>query len=713
VPSAAEEAALLGNVLPEDAVSSFAPLVGGAATALGILERLEGAMSVHAAGVPEAFSSLEGYVSEVLSHDAALDRAFVLRGADAGDLAAEAAEAGSEPEAAATSTSSGLDLEGCMQAFEAMQGAGQEGVMRALATANLLALHGMRAAAGTLGVDEPHTMRRLLVTLLSPGLVHPPEPGVAAAVGVEPDTTPLGTAAHIVDGLAPAGRALLVRWLSRAPSSAVSALAQAGIGFFECLHTRSITPAEADRHCAIAALANDANEAAYRREGRRPIPFQALYSPVVSDNVDPVNEFRRMRAASGPGSFSFLNYPFLLSAAAKTDFLAVEARTEMAKHMQQAGRVARGLSPEERLAAAAAPEGLAAPYFVLNVNRDRVVEDTLRRIATTRPRWQLKKPLRVKFAGEAGIDEGGVRKEFFQVMTRQLFTMSYGMFLEETETNTLWFNHDSVVPPVQWELVGVVLGLAIYNGVILDIQFPTVVYRRLLGKAATLRDLAEFRPAVGASLQALLDYDADDLEDVMCLDFTATYSSWDQTKTHELLPGGAGIPVTQANKAEYVRRYVAWSLEQLVEKQFSAFKRGFDNVAAGDVIRTFRAEEMELLVTGSKELDFAKLKESAVYEEPYEEHHQVVRWMWEVVMDELTPEERRKFLAFSTGSARAPIRGLGSVRLTVSRAGPDSEFLPSAHTCFSHLLLPEYGTKEKLTAKLRAAINESEGFGLI
>jgi hypothetical protein len=162
---------------------------------------------------------------------------------------------------------------------------------------------------------------------------------------------------------------------------------------------------------------------------------------------------------------------------------------------------------------------------------------------------------------------------------------------------------------------------------------------------------------------------------------------------------------------------------------------------------------------GSQELDFEALEKAAVYEAPYSKTHRqgqsatvvlrtlsccvplrppsspphtrtpplspalllllllllprrIIRELWEVVHS-LSPEEKRRFLAFCTGSDRSPIKGLGSLRFTVSRAGPDSEQLPTSHTCFNHLLLMEYSTKEKLERKLRAAIRESEGFGLI
>lgn len=81
-------------------------------------------------------------------------------------------------------------------------------------------------------------------------------------------------------------------------------------------------------------------------------------------------------------------------------------------------------------------------------------------------------------------------------------------------------------------------------------------------------------------------------------------------------------------------------------------------------------------------------------------------------MHSFDEEEKRLVLKFVTGSDRAPINGLESLPFVISRNGPDNEQLPSAHTCFNHLLLPDYATFEKLDRKLKLAIHQSEGFGL-
>lgn len=50
--------------------------------------------------------------------------------------------------------------------------------------------------------------------------------------------------------------------------------------------------------------------------------------------------------------------------------------------------------------------------------------------------------------------------------------------------------------------------------------------------------------------------------------------------------------------------------------------------------------------------------------------------------------------------------------MKIQRAGPDTDALPTTHTCFNYLLLPDYRSQEKLHDKLRLAISYAEGFGL-
>jgi ubiquitin-protein ligase E3 A len=75
-------------------------------------------------------------------------------------------------------------------------------------------------------------------------------------------------------------------------------------------------------------------------------------------------------------------------------------------------------------------------------------------------------------------------------------------------------------------------------------------------------------------------------------------------------------------------------------------------------------------------------------------------------------EEKKKFLSFCTGSDRAPVGGLRNMKFIISRNGSDSDRLLTAHTCFNHILLPDYGNEEKVRKILLIAINNAQGFGL-
>lgn len=76
------------------------------------------------------------------------------------------------------------------------------------------------------------------------------------------------------------------------------------------------------------------------------------------------------------------------------------------------------------------------------------------------------------------------------------------MFTYDERTKLFWFNASSFENEGQYTLIGIVLGLAIYNNCILDVHFPMVVYRKLMGKKGTFRDLADANPVRNTSANA-------------------------------------------------------------------------------------------------------------------------------------------------------------------------------------------------------------------
>ncbi|XP_051882395.1 ubiquitin-protein ligase E3A [Pristis pectinata] len=436
---------------------------------------------------------------------------------------------------------------------------------------------------------------------------------------------------------------------------------------------------------------------------RKPlVSFEDFINEPLNDVLEMDKDYTFFKVET-ENKFSFMTCPFILNAVTKNLGLYYDNRIRM--YSERRITVLYSLVQGQQL----------NPYLRLKVRRDHIIDDALVRlemIAMENPA-DLKKQLYVEFEGEQGVDEGGVSKEFFQLVVEEIFNPDIGMFTYDESTKLFWFNTSSFETEGQFTLIGIVLGLAIYNNCILDVHFPMVVYRKLLGKKGTLRDLEDSHPVLYQSLKELLEYDGS-VEDDMMITFQISQTDLFGTPVMcDLKENGNQIPVTNENRMEFVDLYTDYILNKSVEKQFKAFRRGFHMVTNESPLKyLFRPEEIELLVCGSPNLDFQALEDTTEYDGGYSKDSRIVREFWEIV-HAFSEEQKRLFLQFTTGTDRAPVGGLGKLKMIIAKNGPDSERLPTSHTCFNVLLLPEYCSKEKLSERLLKAITYAKGFGML
>jgi len=432
------------------------------------------------------------------------------------------------------------------------------------------------------------------------------------------------------------------------------------------------------------------------------IPLEEFYNEPLNETIEMDRDYSAWKMSE---KFSFMSHPFILNPATKAQALYYDNRVMMwrERRMNVFQSVMIG-------------GGAINPYLRLQVRRDHIIEDALveLEVVVLENPQDLKKQLVVEFDSEQGIDEGGLSKEFFQLIIEEIFNPDYGMFIHCSESHTYWFNPSSYESLAQFTLIGIVLGLAMYNSVILDLHLPSVIYKKLGGKKGNFEDLKEFKPTVWNGLNELLSYTGNDMEDVFMQPFQVSYTDlFGSTITVDLKEGGANLMVNQDNKKEYVDLYADFLINKTVEQQFLAFQRGFDLVTSESPIHMlFTPRELEMLICGEKEFDFNELENSTEYDGGYSKDTNVVRWFWEAVHN-MDLEDKRKLLQFTTGSDRIPVGGLAKLKLTIAKNGSDSERLPTAHTCFNVLLLPEYSTKEKMNDLLMKAIKECKGFGML
>jgi ubiquitin-protein ligase E3 A len=422
------------------------------------------------------------------------------------------------------------------------------------------------------------------------------------------------------------------------------------------------------------------------------VPAEALYGDL--------HELKKCRKSQQQVSkFYICASPFLFSPSVKRNLLKIENQIEMLK---VAAANSASFDPMTRSI-------VIDPFFKLEVERSNMLEETLATIKKTSSS-DLRRSLQVSFKGEKGVDAGGVTKEFFQLLSEELFDLNSGMWTDRFGNDITWFNSDCMWDDEGYELTGVLVGLALYNSVLLDVHFPMAVYRKLLGYPLGLEDMVD--PELKRGFRQLLDYDGDDIEDIFCLSFVVTWTDGlGKERKVDLKPGGSNIPVTSDNKEEYVRLYVTWLLVDSIYPQWESFERGVMRVMEDASLNLFRPEEFELLVVGSPELDFDALEAHAQYEGGYDKDSETVKNFWRFIKT-IDRESQLQFLKFATGSPKAPIGGLGELKIKIQRAGPDSPQLPTSHTCFNTLILPDYDSYEKLEERLSRAIKECEGFGL-
>lgn len=354
--------------------------------------------------------------------------------------------------------------------------------------------------------------------------------------------------------------------------------------------------------------------------------------------------------------------------------------------------------------------------FRLRIRRSHLLEDSLAVISQNED--QFKKKLIVEFVREEGVDIGGLRKEYFLLLCRRFFDPHLGLFIEDEDSRQSWFDpsandHQHVS---MYYLLGVTLGLAIYNSVLLDVNFPPVLFKKLLGQPCGLSDLKDLHPRLTDGLQQLLTFEGD-VENVFCRNFVLDETVRGIVRSVPLCPNGEAVPVTNGNRKKFVHAYVQHILETSCSRSMFHVSRGFHQVAGGNALSLLAAEEIELLVRGSPEpLDIEDLKSVCTYDgfpnAKYESLVEpVVANFWHV-FQHMGSTEQRALLAFVTGSDRVPATGTGDLRFRISvDCSAELDRLPIAHTCFSQIVLPRYETLQELEKKLGLAVREgSQGF---
>jgi ankyrin repeat protein len=376
-----------------------------------------------------------------------------------------------------------------------------------------------------------------------------------------------------------------------------------------------------------------------------------------------------------------------------------------------------------------------APARQLCIDRSSIIFATLELIKDIAAD-NLRDPIKIEFAGEAGSDAGGLTREFFKcfgeslavpnekglrlfrLSTRGMLVPCSSVLLAAQHSTVAVAQHDGVVSLLESEpesispseqqlddtlvahfvAAGRVAGMALLHGELLGRPFAPYFIRLVCNDPPKcLADLqAEFSAAEVAGpdhgdirgSSEILQRTLSDLhlDDTLTMTRTLTGSKVEV----ELVPNGADIAVTNLNKTEWLQRSLHHKIVRDIQRQADAFRQGVLQVLPEGLLDWFTAEELAKL-WGGHSIDDHQLAawQANTRVDAASEQEAELLWAWLAVQ---ACERRAQVLAFITGSSTIPIEGFSSLhpplciireeQPTVIKGMP----VPTVSTCFNALV---------------------------
>lgn len=366
----------------------------------------------------------------------------------------------------------------------------------------------------------------------------------------------------------------------------------------------------------------------------------------------------------------------------------------------------------------------------VHARRDNLLDDGFRYLGKTGSnlKHQIQVTLYNEWGQEAGVDGGGLTKEFLNGVIKEGFTPNgqYKLF-KETSNNQLFpsdelytryqnkINVESVLTELAYlKFLGNIVGKCLYDNVLIDVSFAPFFLNKWCN-SRNLSGLNDLNSLDGELFKNLIKLSnmSDEAIEALELNFTVSTRANDETFTFNLIPNGENIRVNSSNRLNYIHLMANFKLNTCLQLQTKYFLSGVFELVSSNWLKMFDFNELQMLISGSKsKLNLSDWRSNVEYG-GYWETDATIRYFWEVV-EEMSSEDQAKLLKFVTSVARAPLLGFKALspKFGIRNSGISTERLPTASTCVNLLKLPDFRDKEILRQKLLFAINADAGFDL-
>ena len=322
----------------------------------------------------------------------------------------------------------------------------------------------------------------------------------------------------------------------------------------------------------------------------------------------------------------------------------------------------------------------------------------------------------ISFVGESGIDAGGVFREGVSRIVEDLFSEHFNLLLlspngkHEVHSNMeKYIPNPSFTDPLSiqmFEFIGRLMGMSLRVKLCLPFEFPSLIWKKLVGEEATFEDLLGVDAISCRLLTEIRNCDNDGVHDDVSFNMKYggklkfVYIRSDGVE-EELESGSKDRVVRYSNRIQYCDMVEKAKLTEF-DHQILAIERGMAEVTPMRYLKLFSWQQIETLVAGSPLFDFNlwKLKTEASGLSA-----KTVDLFWKV-MASLTSKEQSGFIRFAWGRSRLPPPKDSNTKMKLNFG---QGRLPVAHTCFFSIELPEYATEEEMRTGLLTAINFGVG----
>ncbi|CAH1102309.1 unnamed protein product [Psylliodes chrysocephalus] len=355
---------------------------------------------------------------------------------------------------------------------------------------------------------------------------------------------------------------------------------------------------------------------------------------------------------------------------------------------------------------------------VIVIRRTHIYEDAFDKISQ-KSELDLKHKVRIQFINsvgleEAGIDGGGIFKEFLNEVLKTALDPNRGFFLL-TADNTLYPNPNVhlIVDNFtdHYYFIGRLVGKAIFENILVDLPLAEFFLAKLLVDRAPAHYLKSLDPVLYRNLLYLRDYNGD-ISD-LGLDFTTVNNDLGETRVMDLKPDGSNIPVTNENRLEYIQRLADLKLNSQLRKQCIAFRDGLNSVVPLTWLKLFSHTELQVIIGGdTQEIDVNDLCEHTAYGGEFSADHPTIVLFWKIV-HRFTEVQKKQLLKFVTSCSRPPLLGFKELNpsFCIQSSGTENR-MPTSSTCLNLLKIPIITDEEVLRSKLLSAIEQQAGFEL-